>query len=34
MYTLVALIYLVMVSALSVLQNHLEKKVSSHVRSS
>ena len=34
MYTLVALIYLVMVSALSVLQNLLEKKVSSHVRSS
>src|SRR5699024_10893648 len=34
MYTPVALIYLVMVSALSVLQNLLEKKVSSHVRSS
>ncbi|MCT1386297.1 amino acid ABC transporter permease [Brachybacterium sp. p3-SID1565] len=33
MYTLVALIYLVMVSLLSLGQNVLEKKVSAHVRS-
>src|SRR5690625_5940944 len=32
MYTLLAIIYLVMVSALSVLQNLLEKKVSYNVR--
>lgn len=34
MYTLVALIYLVIVSLLSILQGMLEKKVSVHVRSS
>lgn len=34
MYTLVALIYLVMVSLLSLGQNVLEKKVSAHVRTS